>query len=742
VTRLAIALAAPALVAASGQIDSIRPLIDAYCAKCHGPEQRIAGLDLTQFRTDDQVLKHRRLFTRAVELVRSREMPPVQPQPTEQERARLADGIHRALTSVDWSKHRNPGAVTMPRLNRAEYDNTIRDLTGLDLRPSSTFPVDPPGESGFDNDREGLFLPPLLLEKYLAAANLVVDEMIAANRPRPPFARTIEVETMRNTETQTRAKAYGYDIQVVQNTIYDYVTFPTSGTYEFKVTAWGSHDGQGRLPGVALRVANELRGQSVVTADQAHPGTYAFTTFVRRGSHRVSLHFFGQPTAAPEFNKGKKAEGPGRAVLSLDRIDIADAPGARDRESAAFLNSRRAVADFAARAWRRPLDKAELTDLDRQPSLASALKFVLVSPNFLFRVEGSAKPGAEYRLNDYELASRLSYFLWMSMPDPPLFDLARQHRLRDPKVLAGQVRRMLADSKSSAFLDAFFPQWLGYSELGKSVGPDRKAFPAWTDGLREAMLAEASLFFERMVRDDEPLTGILDARLTYLNEELARHYGIQGIVGRQMRRVELADPNRGGVLGMAAVLTATSLPVRTSPVVRGKWLLETMLGEDLPPPPANAGDLPEPKGELAKMTLRQRFELHRSAPQCASCHNRIDPLGYGLENFDGVGRWRENDNGHPVDSVGVLPSGEKFRGPAELRSVLLARRDAFVRSMAARMLAFALGRDLRYHDDPVVDRIAADVAAAGYRPSALLAGIANSHPFQYKRVDSNQEPSE
>jgi hypothetical protein len=327
----------------------------------------------------------------------------------------------------------------------------------------------------------------------------------------------------------------------------------------------------------------------------------------------------------------------------------------------------------------------------------------------------------------------------MSMPDDELLQLAREKKLHQPEVLEKQVRRMAIDPKSSAFVEQFFGQWLGYSELARLGGPDRKTFPVFSDNLRDAMLAESNLFFGSLVREDRSLLNLLSSDYTFLNEELARHYKIAGVLGREMRKVSLTDSNRGGVLGMGSVLTATSLPVRTSPVVRGKWLLEVMLGEKLPPPPANAGDLPEPTKETASMTLRQRFEMHRKAPQCASCHNRIDPLGYGLENFDAVGAWREKDNGQPVDSVGVLRSGERFSGPAELKKVLLAREEQFARTLAARMLRFALGRELRYFDEPVTEKIARMVMSAGWRPSTLLTAVVQSYPFQNQQLPPDEE---
>ena len=646
-------------------VKDIRPLLETYCVKCHGAALQTAGINFTRFTDSTSILHDLPLWRKVLEKLQSGEMPPAKPLPAPEERERLVTWVEDQLQHPDWDKVKNAGEVTLPRLNRTEYNNTIRDLTGIDLRPADAFPPDGQGKSGFNNDREGLFLSPLLVEKYLAAADSVVDEVVAARRNSQPFATKLEVEDMRITETGTPKKPYGYDVVVTQNTIYDYVRFPRTGTYTFRVRAWGRSDKPGYLPAVALRVAGELVGQEQVAASAEQPGTYTFTGLIKRGSRRVSLHYFPTRSDVPPLTPSAKPNPDSRPVLSLDWLEIADAPAQRAIEngSKVFTSSdpRQILDRFASRAWRRPATRAEVDVLFKsyqqsrqkgapfEDAVGAGLKAVLVSPFFLFRVENSGSSSA-YRLNDYELASRLSYFLWMSMPDDELFRLAREKRLRQPGVLEQQVRRMTKDPKADAFIDQFFGQWLGYGELARTGGPDRKTFPVFTDYLRDSMLAESNLFFGSLVREDQSLLKLLDADYTYLNEDLARHYGVPDVLGRQLRKVSLQDRNRGGVVGMGSILTATSLPVRTSPVLRGKWLLEVMLGETIPPPPANAGDLPEPSKETAAMTIRQRFEMHRKAEQCASCHNRIDPLGYGLENFDAVGRWRDKDNGQLVDS--------------------------------------------------------------------------------------------
>ena len=377
-------------------------------------------------------------------------------------------------------------------------------------------------------------------------------------------------------------------------------------------------------------------------------------------------------------------------------------------------------------------------------AVGRSLKAALVSPNFLYRLEQDG--GAEQRIDDYDLASRLSYFVWLSMPDETLFDLAREGRLREPDVVRGQVRRMIRDPRADAFSSRFISQWLGSVELGRSAKPDTGVFPEYSGSLEESMKREVVEFFRHLLQEDGSLLQLIDADYLTVNEELAAHYGISGVTGREFRKVPIQDRNRGGVIGMAGLLTTASLPVRTSPVLRGKWVLETLLGKELPPPPPDAGDLPEPTPATEGLTLRQRFEQHRESPQCAACHDRIDPIGYGLENYDAIGRWRLTDeNDRPLDTVGELPDGEHFNGPAELKDILLSRKETFARTVTERMLAFALGRlsgEKRYtntgflcergaicgvHPRPSVtirDQVAWNqgVAGVGFLPSAPRVG--------------------
>ena len=766
---------------ANQQLDSVfkvevRPLLETYCSRCHGPELRTAGIAFSDFTDHASVIRARSVWVRALRVLRENEMPPVDPQPTVQERQLLVDWIDSAVNRLDWSEFRHPGSETIARLNRDEYNNTIRDLTGLDLRPAGAFPVDGQGESGFRNDRDGLFVAPLLVGKYLDAADRVVNALVETREPVDSLAVRLEIEDFLRTETNHEFTEYGLDFRNYQQTVYRYVTFPRFGRYRFRVRAWGESPIEGEAPGVTLRVASRIVGQSHVTADVEAPRVYEFEADIPRGSHRVSLHWFKSKTAeTSDRNRRLAAEGKRRAeaakaageklpprgpvLLSLDWVEIKEdlrpgqdgslvwiaepGGGTSGREAA-----RRVLANFAERAFRGPVRRSEarrLTGLYDQAArrgepfeqaVAMGLKAILVSPRFLYRAERAGGSGGGERLNDHELASRLSYFLWMSMPDDSLMRLAGKGALGNPAELRRQAARMLADPRAGAFTSTFIGQWLGFAELGGAIKPDDVAFPEFTPALGKAMLEEATRFFDRIVREDRSLLELLDSDYTFLNEELARHYGIKGVVGREFRPVQLVDERRGGVLGMGAVLTATSLPVRTSPVVRGKWVLETMLGEELPPPPPDAGELPEP-GESSKgMTLREMLEMHRDEERCAACPDRIDPMGFGLENFDAIGRWRDTDNGQPVDATGTLPSGQRFEGPVELKEILLGRREEFARMVTSQMLKFALGRDLEYYDEPTVREISRELVENDCRPSVLVARIVDSYPFRFRQPDS------
>ena len=610
----------------------IRPLLEQYCTKCHSPNRKKGGVDLARFLDSGAVHSDPKTWEITLAQIRDRNMPPEdKPQPTPEERDRLAVWIESALDAVDESKlPKDPGRYVLHRLSRLEYNNTVRDLFGVNTRPADKFPPDGGGGGGFDNNAATLFIPPVLMERYIAAAGDVVN------------------------------------------------------------------------------------------------------------------------AAKPE-------------VIFIARPD----GGVSKREAA-----RKIFAHHAPRIYRRPVEKDELKRLESvfnaaqkrgesfEDSVKLGLKSMLVSPHFLFRIEesqatvsaksrkasdaGQAAAGSPtiHRVRDIELANRLSYFLWSSMPDGELFAQAAANKLGEPAVLEAQVRRMLLDPKARTFAENFAGQWLRVRELKTVTQPDNKKFPEFSISLRDAMYDETIEFFHGLLRENRSLLEVIDADYTYLNEKLAKHYGIEGVSGKAFQRVSLNDRQRGGVLGMASVLTVTSYPLRTSPVLRGRWVLEEILGTPPPPPPPLVKSLPPDDKPRDGLTFRQRLEQHRVQPDCAGCHKRMDPLGFGLENFDAIGRWRTKMADELVDASGEMTTGEKFTGPAELKQLLLKRTDDFTRNISEKMLAYALGRGLEYYDTPIVKQISKSVQRDEYRTATLVTEIVKSLPFQYRRSTELDEKGE
>ena len=424
---------------------------------------------------------------------------------------------------------------------------------------------------------------------------------------------------------------------------------------------------------------------------------------------------------------------------SLARLHLLQ-PGA---EMSNELAARRCIALFAARAYRRPVDDAEVEKLfafyqraasrgdSFSASLRLAFKATLISPNFLFLAEPIPSTDGVHTLDDYPLASRLSYFLWSSMPDDELFVLARQGKLQNEHLLRQQIRRMLLDPKAKALAQNFSVQWLGIASLGSGVRPDPHRFPQFDDDLAAAERDELVCFVDSIFREDRSLLDLVNADYTFVNAPLAKLYGIPNVAGDAMRRVSVS-PERGGVMSMAAVLTTTSYPLRTSPVLRGKWVMESILGERVPPPPPSVPSLPQDDHQPDGLPFRARLEAHRNNPECAGCHSKMDPLGFGLENFDAIGRWRTSDGSNPIDSSGVLPSGERFAGPVELKKLLLNRRDAFLAHLSRKMLGYALGRELNRFDKCVLTDMKDALAGSDDRPQAMIETIVLSKPFRYR----------
>lgn len=594
-------------LARAGALDfekHIVPILDKYCTDCHNPDDDEGSLDLEALLT----LKHAAMQPELWEMVGKTAKMDVMPPPKRKKRPTLRE---RALI-MGWALQighlwdqgimgANPGRTTLRRLNRNEYNYTIRDLFNLKIRPADNFPEDSAGEGGFDNDADALFLPALLMENYFEASVKIAD----------------------------------------------------------------------------LVLGNQARRQHFLLRSSSDAA----------GARKVFTYW------APRIYRGHVAE------AEIDRL------------VKVYENSRK---------------KGKQHIL----AIRDPLIMMLVSPRFLYRLELPIAGGGEsVALTDYELANRLSYFLWSSMPDSELFKLAEEKKLSDPKVLKEQVIRMLKDEKSRTISMHLAGQWLGWEALRGSANPDVKKFPVFNFTLRVDMYRESSNFFDHLLQENGRIYDLIDSNYSFLNDRLARFYGIKGVTGSDFRKVELDNPNRGGVLGMGSVLVVSSMPLRTSPSLRGSYILERLLGDRPPSPPMDVEQLPANDNKLQTKTIRETLELHRASPDCRACHALIDPLGFGLENFDAIGRWRSTQNGAKIDSSGVTPEGDAFSTPAELKKLLLTRKSEFTRQAAEKFLAYALGRELTPYDRPVIRKIQDQVTSENGSMHTLIMAIITSEPF-------------
>jgi mono/diheme cytochrome c family protein len=733
----------------------IVPMIKRYCSACHSGSAPAAGLALTDFTDLAAVRKSPDVWAKVAQNLQSAHMPPSSAtQPTQAERDLVIHWVQTTLVSniAAAAVPQNHEHVTLRRLNRAEYNNTIRDLLGVTFQPADDFPSDDVGY-GFDNIGEVLALSPLLMEKYLTAADKIVHAAIIApeDAARPEHFNAADMHTPAS-NGQPEGKGY---LLASEGSVYQDVSFPKDGEYVLRANAYGQQAGT-EPARMAFSLDNQLLNTVDVTAVESTPQTYEMRVRVTAGQHRVALAFTNDYYNPNDPNPNNRDRN-----LIINYLEVVGPPSLPNTlplmqqrllalhptEARRDVCTRQFLADFARRAYRRPVTKVEVDRLVRCAQLAKqegesfergiqlGIEAALVSPNFLFRSEAPAKtsrPGASRLLNDYELASRLSYFLWSSMPDEELFALAKKGSLQNPKVLAAQVKRMLKDPKAHALAENFAGQWLQLRNL-TNVAPDPARFPDFNDTLRTAMRTETEMFFEAIVSEDRSVLDFLGARFTYLNEPLARHYGIPGVTGDQFRRVTLAGDERGGILGQASILTVTSNPTRTSPVKRGKWVMEQLLGTPLPPPLPGVGQLPDDKKGPLVGTLRQRMEQHRKNPICASCHARMDPIGFGLENYDAVGAWRTQDGGQPIDASGTLPDGKSFRGPAQLKTILLSKKTLFVHCLTDKLLIYSLGRGLDPADERAATTILQQTAKQNYRFGDLVTAIVQSDPFRMRK---------
>ena len=733
--------------------DLLKATVDRYCLACHNDRTRTAGLTLAGV-ADAPVGGQADILEKVLHKLSAGEMPPAgRPAPDPGTRAELVAWLETGLDRAA-AERPDPGSPAIHRLNRAEYRNAVRDLLGLDLDHARDLPADDSGY-GFDNIGDVLTVSPLHVEKYVAAARRVSRLVVGTGAPVPVVQR------------YRPAGGPGWDGEIAglpPNTrggILFRHHFPFDAEYAIQVRVRGRRAPGMPPPKLDVRVdgARVRLLDADFDAEEANQGSRIFEV-------RLPLAAGGHEIAAGFLTEYARREGAGGGTtngVSVDYVLVGgpyEATGPGDPESRRYLFvcrpaagepeapcARRILTTLARRAYRRPVTDADIDPLMRlfamgradggsfDHGVEMALSGVLVSPSFLFRAPAApagARPGDVHRLADLDLASRLSFFLWSSIPDEELLRAAEEGRLGVPDELSRQIARMLADPKAGALVENFAGQWLHLRNVADWT-PDPERFPHFDDGIRHAFQRETRLFLEHLVRDDRSVLELLDADYTFLNEGLADFYGIDGVEGAYFRRVPLAGTGRGGILTQGGVLMVTSYPTRTSPVLRGKWILENLLGAPPPPPPA---DVPELEAEAGSSAggLRAALELHRANPACAVCHARLDPLGFALEHFDAVGAYRAEDDGGAVDASAALPDGTVIAGADGLRAMLLDRRREFVEALAEKLLTYAIGRGLEAHDRPAVREIRRRVESDGYRFSALVSAVVDSVPFGMRRI--------
>lgn len=737
----------------------VQPLLREHCLECHSGAEPEGGLSLDHFDSPKAFLKGRRVWEKAVQRMALGDMPPKESNKLDDaKRKYLMSWITSTIKDFECGLTPNPGQVTLRRLNANEYRNTIRDLVGIDYKPAENFPADDVGY-GFDNIGDVLTLPPLLMEKYVLAAEEISAQAIMT----PPLDKQFEANYAGNQLKLKDGKTSGNKILTLASagdaTIEEQIPWP--GAFQLTVNASGDQAGNEPCK-MQVLVDDKPVKELLVKNERDKPEDYKVQLRLRPGKRTIALRFTN------DFYVEKKGDMPQQdrnlhihfvslhgtqaSKAKLDPTKLSKSHKAiffvEPKTDADVPKVTRAIIErLASRAYRRmatPEELKSLTDLatalqadgdSYEASIQMVLQALLISPKFLFRVEppqGDASNTANaYRsLDDFELATRLSYFLWSSMPDDKLLALAWGKKLKTGTTLEDQVKRMLADPRSNEFIDNFAGQWLTLRKL-KTLKPDPKLFPKWNDDINKLAYFETMNFFRGAVREDLSILRLIDADFTYLNEDMAAYYGIQNVKGTNFRKVSLIGTNRAGLLTHASVLAVTSNPTRTSPVKRGKWILDNLLATPPPPAPPGVPELKE-KGELVG-TLRQRLEQHRADPACASCHKLMDPLGFALENFDAVGQWRTQDGGQAIDPSGELPDGATIKGVAQLRQSLLTKnKDQFARCVTEKMLTYALGRGLEYYDKCAVDKILAALQKNDYKLSTLIIEIVKSDPFQKK----------
>jgi len=762
---------------------SDRALLNKYCVTCHNERRKTAGLMLDRLNIDD-VGDAAELWEKVVQKLRTHEMPPPgMPRPDKATYEALTARLETALDRAAALK-RNPGRVPIHRLNRAEYTNAIRDLFAMDIDGRALLPADEADQHGFDNIAAVLSVSPALLERYMAAARKVSRLAVGDPTIVPVFETYKILKMLAQDDQRDDDLPFGSRGGVAIRHL-----FPVDGEYVVKIRLrrqlynyilglGAPHDLDVRLDGQRIRrftVGGEGKGNPAPETFVGNTlGEPEWEKYMHEADAGLEVRFAAKAGTRPRepegvfqppqtgFNRATNEQYHGNPAV--DSVAIGGpfqvaGPGESPTRRKVFVCRPAAAADespcatkilstLARRAYRRPVTDADIETLlpfyeagrragGFEQGIQRAIERLLADPDFLFRIERDPKnvaPGTPYRLTDLELASRLSFFLWSSIPDEELLDLAIRGKLSDGVVLERQVRRMLGDARSKALVSNFAGQWLGLRKIS-GMAPDPDAFPDFDDNLREAFQLETELFMESQLREDRSVLDLLNADYTFVNERLARHYGIPNVYGNRFRRVRSSDVRRG-LLGQGSILALTSYPNRTSPVIRGKWLLDNVLGAPPPPPPPNVPDLKASGDDGKPRSVRERMEQHRENPACASCHVRMDPLGFALENFDAIGKWRSTSDGAPIDASGVLPDGTRFEGVAGLRALVATHDDQLVATVTRRLLTYALGRGAEFYDLPAIRSITRDAAANDYRWSSIILGIVRSAPFQMRRSES------
>ena len=754
-----------------------RPLLDTYCVGCHNERLKTAGLMLDKADLKN-VPQASETWENVIRKLRSGAMPPTGlPRPEPSVSAAFVSSLAATLDRAAAAQP-NPGRPLLHRLNRAEYANAIRDVLALDIDVTSLLPPDD-SSHGFDNIADSLGVSPALLDRYLAAARKISE--VAVGDPDTPlgadtyFPRgdSVQADHVEGLPFGTRggllirktfpvdayytitAKLFITNLGFMRGVFSPHVLiFTVDGKEVFRNTV-GTAEDYNQLVASALyaeTINARLHARVPIKAGPRIIGV----TFVQKGE--------GEALQMPTPLRPLLAAGDPIDVVGLPKVDTVQIAGpydvvgrgdtpSRHRIFSCYPASSKAeepcartvLSTLARNAWRRPVTDADIASLlefyrmgrqkrDFDAGIELALRRMLADPSFIFRAErdpAGVAPGAAYRISDLELASRLSFFLWSSVPDPELIDIASQGKLRDPAVLSKQVRRMLADSKSDALVSNFADQWLHLRNL-KRVSPNPAEFPDFDDTLRQAMQTETEMLFASVMREDRPVQELLTSDYTFVNERLARHYRIPNIYGDQFRRIAITDEARKGLLGQASILTVTSYPNRTSPVQRGKWILENVLGTPPPPPPPNVPALKEESDPSKQLTMRERMEQHRAVQPCAGCHKLFDPLGLAMENFDATGAWRVKDGAASIDSSSLLADGTKVDGTVGLREMLLRRPDMFAGTLIEKLMTYATGRGIEYYDMPAVRTVERESARDNYRFESLIIGVVSSVPFQMR----------